>query len=102
VLQQGLGVEEQHLLEDSRSSASRAIIHSAAPERARVTAKHGDKHDEPSVLRSETASFVGTEGLGQRGIDVVSERPKGDELDRIVAELLEIADLVITCSERTA
>jgi hypothetical protein len=98
VLQPGLEAEEQYLLEDSRSPASTAIIHSAVPETPRVDAKHRDEHDKPSVLRSEPISFVDTEGLGKHGIDVASERLKGDELDRTVAEVQEIADLVIPCS----
>jgi hypothetical protein len=102
VLQPGLKAEEQHLLEDSRSPASKVIIHSAAPETPHVVAKHRDEHDEPSVLRSEPTSFVDAEGLGQDRIDVASERPKGDQLDRTVAEVREIADLVIPSSERTA
>ena len=94
VLQSSLAAEQQHHLAPAGYPVSRSRAESAVPGNASSAAKADDEHQKPGIKGREPSSLGVEEDLGHRVAVKDLEGPEGDELEKIVAEVQETADLV--------
>lgn len=95
-------VKEQQTFEKSRNPAAGAFNRAGVSGTASVAAKPANQYEESTAPGHEHASFSGVEELRTCVSTTNTEGQEGDELDRIVAEVQEIADLVFLDSKAAA
>lgn len=98
MIQPVLEGEDQFRLEKSGSSVTKPIVSSAVFETAGTAANHEKEHEEPVVTSCEPVSFAAAEGLVKGVVATDTYRQQAHELDEVVSEVQETADLVSAIS----
>jgi hypothetical protein len=97
VPQPALRIEQQNRSNDDQQAVSRNVGAVAEPEKDDALA-HQEAQEQHAIVDLVTSLPVTTTGLGDEIVTFDSEGQGGDELDKIVAEGQETADLVILFS----
>jgi hypothetical protein len=91
-----LDADKQQLFDKCQEPASGACNRATVPGTANGAPKPAGQHEESAAPRHEPTSFSAVAALGNRVSATHAEGQWGDELDKFVVEVQEIADLVLS------